>query len=430
MVPGTKWLRSRSERSGDGASRHEMEADPGGAGSRPRPADPLHREVRDGEARSLHDPDAEAGGVEACLDCFDLLAALSSEAVLVHSDERIVYANQAGVELLGARSPQELRGLAMGDFVRPGDLPALEARRAQALEGAPLPAENWQVVSIDGIEKTVRVTSRPVTHRGRPARVTLAADITQSLEVEEERSRLRDRLEVTHRAESLGRLAGGVAHDFNNLLTVISGSTDLALSELAEESKLTEHLRQIESATERAAALIRQLLAFGRRQVLRPSVVDLNDVVAEMESMLRRLIRSDIEIRFERRAGACPVRVDRGQLEQVIVNLVVNARDAMPQGGVVVVATESGVPLPDSAPSPGGGCRTVLSVTDDGVGMDEETVSRIFEPFYTTKPVGSGTGLGLATVYGIVKQSGGAIDVESEPGVGTRFRIWLPTADS
>jgi PAS domain S-box-containing protein len=237
------------------------------------------------------------------------------------------------------------------------------------------------------------------------------------------RRELEERFLQAQKLESLGQLAGGVAHDFNNLLCAIDGYAELALMRLKPEDPLAADLGEIHRAAERAAGLTRQLLAFSRRQVMSPTVVDLNEVLASMKGMLQRLIAEDIELELQLAPALARVRVDRGQLEQVVLNLVVNARDAMPDGGKLVVATE-----PGAEPGDEGAAGAVLRVTDSGSGMDEATQARIFEPFFTTKEQGKGTGLGLSTVYGIVQQSGGTLQVRSRVGEGTTFRVLLPPA--
>jgi CheY-like chemotaxis protein len=229
--------------------------------------------------------------------------------------------------------------------------------------------------------------------------------------------------------ETVGRLAGGIAHDMNNLLTAIIGHASLAGAETAEPS-VAQSVAIIKQAAERAAGLTQQLLAFSRRQVLQPTVVDVNRVVKDVEPILSRLISEQIEVVVATTPGAGSVLVDRTQLEQVVLNLTVNARDAMAGGGRLVLSTNTAVvdrdpPHVDMTPGP----YVVLSVADTGIGMDEATQAKIFEPFFTTKPVGQGTGLGLSTVYGIVRQSGGHILVYSEPGLGTTFRIYLPRVE-
>jgi signal transduction histidine kinase/ActR/RegA family two-component response regulator len=242
------------------------------------------------------------------------------------------------------------------------------------------------------------------------------------------RAALEDQLRQAQKMEAIGRLAGGVAHDFNNLLTAILGHTALALRGVDEPDRLHRRLDEIQRAAQRAAALTQRLLAFSRKQVLQPRVISLNEAVRDMESMLRRLIGEDIEMVVRLEAGPLTVHADPVQLQQVLMNLVVNARDAMPRGGRLTLETgtiDSDAPRPADAPE---GALVVLEVSDTGIGIDAETMKRIFEPFFTTKPPGEGTGLGLATVYGIITQSGGHVAVDSEAGKGATFRILLPEA--
>jgi signal transduction histidine kinase/CheY-like chemotaxis protein len=244
-----------------------------------------------------------------------------------------------------------------------------------------------------------------------------------------QQKQLEDRLRQAHKMEAVGRLAGGVAHDFNNLLTVIRGNSDLLLDGGGAERLQHKYIEQIQTAADRAVSMTRQLLAFSRMQVLQPRVLDLNSTISEMNKMIPRLIGEHIEFKFLPNRELSNVLADPGQIEQVFLNLAVNARDAMPNGGQLTVQT-SNVRMTEleaakRPPMPAGN-YVLLSVSDSGHGMDLETKSRIFEPFFTTKAIGKGTGLGLATVYGIVKQSGGFIWVESSPGQGTTFEIYLP----
>jgi two-component system, cell cycle sensor histidine kinase and response regulator CckA len=250
----------------------------------------------------------------------------------------------------------------------------------------------------------------------------LKSDETQKRQLEEQ-------LRQAQKMEAVGRLAGGVAHDFNNLLTIIKGHGELMLDKLQVSDPLQRNANQIEKAANRAASLTRQLLAFSRMQVLEPKVLDLNELVAEMCSLLKRLVREDISFTFKAGESLGRVKADPGQIEQVIMNLTVNACDAMPTGGKLIVETRN-VSVDEATaktrPPLLAGDYIRLSVEDTGQGMDAATKERIFEPFFTTKELGKGTGLGLATVYGVVKQSGGCIWVESEPGKGTQFEVYLP----
>ena len=287
----------------------------------------------------------------------------------------------------------------------------------------------------DGAYKWVLGRGRAIcrTPEGAPLRVIgTITDVTDRKKGEEERERLQAQFLQAQKMESVGRLAGGVAHDFNNLLTIMNGYAGLVLSELSEDHPLRDSLEEIQNAGERATALVRQLLAFSRKQVLRPEVLDLNEVIAEMQRLSRRLVGEDIEIITRLSPDLRAVEADRHQIEQVILNLIVNARDAMPRGGRLTIETaevwqEGMCGLCQSVIHPGHYAEVL--VRDTGIGMDSETLKHIFEPFYTTKELGKGTGLGLATVQGIIVQSGGHLAIESQPGAGTGFRLYLPVID-
>jgi two-component system, cell cycle sensor histidine kinase and response regulator CckA len=275
----------------------------------------------------------------------------------------------------------------------------------------------------DGTPITVLCSGRRITRDGQPVHFEMfVEDITEKRILERQ-------LRMTSKMEAVGRLSGGIAHDFNNLLGVIIGYSQVLKRALGLENPLTEHAIEIEKAGDRAAALTRQLLAFSRQQILTPTVLNLNDLVVDMQKMLPRLIREDIAVSTALDEQLGSVRADRNQVEQVILNLAVNARDAMPAGGRLRIDTKN-VHLDDlyarSHPGAKPGEYVCLSVTDSGTGMDSETIAHIFEPFFTTKELGKGTGLGLATVYGIVKQSGGYVWVDSEPGKGAAFQVFLP----
>ncbi|GAB4442301.1 MAG: hypothetical protein Fur0044_38720 [Anaerolineae bacterium] len=282
----------------------------------------------------------------------------------------------------------------------------------------------WESASISPIKNADGV----ITHF-----LAVKEDITERKRAEETRAKLEDQLRHAQKMESIGRLAGGVAHDFNNMLTVIQGYCALMQDQIPAGDPLLADLNQIRRASERASTLTRQLLAFSRQQVLAPTVLDLNELVANLQKMLGRLIGEDITLSTVLQPGLWSIIADPGQMEQVIMNLVVNARDAMPTGGQIILETDNVYVDASYAQThlevPIGPC-VLLVITDTGHGMDKPTLARIFEPFFTTKEQGKGTGLGLATVYGIVKQSGGHITVYSEPGQGTTFKIYLPATES
>jgi PAS domain S-box-containing protein len=343
---------------------------------------------------------------------------------LIAPDGTLLEMNRAGLEMIEADSLEQVAGSNVNELVAPEYRGAFDELTRKALAGGSGHLE-FELVGLKGTRRWMETHAVPLrTPAGEiGAALSVTRDVTQ-------RRRLEEQLAQSQKLEAVGRLAGGIAHDFNNLLTGILGYSDLLRAGLAEDDPLRADADEVKKAAERAASLTRQLLAFSRRQVLQPRVIDLNRVVEEMDRMLRRLIGEDIELFTACAPDLGRVAADPGQIEQVIANLVVNARDAMPDGGRLVIETANvdvDAGLAHSRPAeivPGP--YVVLSVTDTGVGMDSETQAHVFEPFFTTKEIGKGTGLGLATVYGIVKQSGASIWVYSEPGRGTSFRIYFP----
>jgi PAS domain S-box-containing protein len=263
-------------------------------------------------------------------------------------------------------------------------------------------------------------------------RIGLIRDVSEREKNRAEKERLETQLRQAQKMEAVGRLAGGVAHDFNNLLTTITGNAQIGLMDLTPDQELYSILQEIQEAGEKAGHLTRQLLAFSRKQILQPEVLDLNNLILELEKMLRRLIGEHITLETRLMPGLKPIKADPGQMEQAILNLVINARDAMPSGGRVTIETAN--PEPDQSASPDDALPhtaqswVMLAISDTGQGMSPQTQSQIFDPFFTTKEKGQGTGLGLSTVYGVIQQSKGTIRVQSAPGQGTTFTIFLPVA--
>jgi PAS domain S-box-containing protein len=353
---------------------------------------------------------------------YRLLFETSPEAMFVydHDSLRILAVNEAAVARYGY-TEQEFLSLTIRDIRAPEEQPRLDEELKDRPEtgairsGIRHRAKDGRVIEVD-------LVARPIEFAGRRGRLVLARDVTAQRQLEEQ-------LRQAQKMEAVGQLAGGIAHDFNNLLTAILGSAQLLLHATPPGDQRREDMEEIKNAGQRAAELTRQLLAFSRRQVLAPKVLGMNATVAHMQRMLRRLLGDDIELAVSLDPAAGSVNADPGQLEQVVLNLSVNARDAMPTGGRLAIATtrvthtEEYVERRHRLPP---GDFVCLAVTDSGVGMDEATQAHLFEPFFTTKEVGKGTGLGLATVYGIVKQSGGFIWVYSEPGRGTTVKVYLP----
>lgn len=349
---------------------------------------------------------------------------------LVNAQGRLLEVNEAYCRMSGYSEPELLK---------------MSVRDIDAAENPDQIAKHIQIVQQEGNDrfetrhrrKDGSLFSVEVSMQFRAMEsgnlVAFIRDITDRKQAEEERSRLQDQLIQAQKMESIGRLAGGVAHDFNNLLTGISGNISLALMDLSPQDPLSELLNEVNQAADSAANLTRQLLAFSRKQLIEPKVLDLNEIIEHSHRMLRRLIGEDIDLVFTPMVPLGRVKIDPGQAEQILINLAVNARDALTDGGHLTLETAN-VTLDDAY------CRShsgnlapgeyvMLAVSDDGIGMDAEVRAHLFEPFFTTKEKGKGTGLGLATVYGAVKQNGGNIEVYSEPGRGTTFKIYFPRVE-
>jgi len=328
-------------------------------------------------------------------------------------------------------SSEEFLQMSITDIRPPEDVARLLSSLPASADGLS-EGGTWRHRKKDGALIDVEITSYPLSFAGRRTELVLANDITERKHAEEALRRSESQLRQALKMEAVGKLAGGIAHDFNNLLTAITGQSEMCLRRLTPEDPIYGRIDEIKKAGDRAAVLTRQLLAFSRKQILQPEVIDLNHVVFEVSKMLQRLIGEDIDLLLGLGADIGSVKADPNQLEQVLMNLTVNARDAMPTGGKLTIET-SNVQLNEafagrhlSVPP---GDYVMLAVSDTGCGIDAATQARIFEPFFTTKEVGKGTGLGLATVYGIVKQSGGSLWVYSEVGQGTTFKIYLPCVE-
>ncbi len=334
---------------------------------------------------------------------------------------RFLEVNQSAADLYGY-SLDEFHSMTLSDLQ-----PEEEVQRflAELAESSRKPAQTWRHRTKSGRAIDVELAVHEIQYAGQNAQLAVVMDVTGRRELEEQ-------LRQAQKMEAVGMLAGGVAHDFNNLLTIINGYTQLILNTLKPGDPNRYSAEQVMKAGERAAALTNQLLAFSRRQVLQLKVLDLNAAVSSLGTMLKRLIGEDIDLRLELRPDLGRVSADPGQLEQVLMNLVVNARDAMPHGGTLTIETAN-VDLDEAyaarhiAVKPGP--YVLLAVSDTGSGMDEATKQRLFEPFFTTKAPGKGTGLGLSTVFGIVKQSGGSVEVYSEPERGASVKIYFPRVD-
>ena len=364
---------------------------------------------------------------------FRTLTETTATAIFVYSNDRFVYVNNASQQLTGYSS-DELLSLRFWDVVHPGYKQLIKERGFARQRGEKIPSRyEFKIVRKDGTERWIDFTSGKIQWQGKTAAIASAFDVTERKQAEEEKQKLEGQLLHAQKMEAVGRLAGGVAHDFNNMLNVIIGYAEIILGKIDRDVLLRKDVEEIMKAATRSASLTQQLLAFSRKQIIQPKVLDINALLKNLDQMLRRLIGEHIDIVFALAQDIGRIKADPVQIEQVIMNLAINARDAMHEGGKLTIETAM-ADLDDSyAKNHAGvlpGRYALIAVTDTGRGMDDQIKSKIFEPFFTTKDRGKGTGLGLAMVYGIVKQSGGHIYVYSEPGRGTTFKIYFPCTDA
>jgi PAS domain S-box-containing protein len=363
---------------------------------------------------------------------YRLLVENANEVIMVAQDGQIRFVNRKVIDLI-SYTPEELIEKPFVDFIHPKDREIVLERHLKRLEGKEVPpVYPFRIVDKAGETKWVEINAVRIEWKGRQATLNFLVDITERKQAEEEREKLQNQLIQAQKMESVGRLAGGVAHDFNNMLGVILGRTEMMLTGITPGDSLYAELEEIQKAAERSADLTRQLLAFARKQIIAPRVLDLNDTVEGMLKMLRRLIGEDIDLVWKPDADLWPIKMDPAQIDQILANLCVNARGAISDVGKVTIETQNAVLDQDYCADRAGfvpGSYILLAVSDDGCGMDEATQAQIFEPFFTTRGVGEGTGLGLATVYGIVKQNDGFINVYSELEKGTTFKIYIPRHD-
>lgn len=340
---------------------------------------------------------------------------------------RFLAVNNAAIQHYGY-SREEFLSMTIKDIRPPEDVPALLGDIAMNTRGMDK-AGVWKHLKKDGTVIDVEVTSYDLEFAGYQAKLVLSYDVTERLRAEKALREMEEQLRQAQKLEAIGSLAGGVAHDFNNILTAITGYSDLTLRRLGEGDSVRGYVQEIKRAAERASSLTQQLLAFSRKQVMQLKVLNLNEIVSDMDRMLRPMIGEDVDYVTILEPKIGQIKADKGQIEQVLMNLVINARDAMPGGGQLTIETKNvylNAAYASHHLSVNPGHYVMLTVSDTGMGMDAQTRERIFEPFFTTKEVGKGTGLGLSTIYGIVKQLGGNVWVYSEPGHGTTFKIYFP----
>jgi PAS domain S-box-containing protein len=364
---------------------------------------------------------------------YRILAETAQDIILMHDmDGKLIYTNQAGLNCL-KYSREEVEGKLVIDFVAPEDREEVIEKQKMRLKGnIGLLLYNINLIDSQGKSIPFEVSSSVVKEKEKPA---LCLVFCRDLSA---RKKLEDQLHQSQRMESIGTLAGGIAHDFNNLITIINGLTEISLRNLTEDHPIYRDLRSIFAAGKKAEELTRKLLAFSRKQIIHPKITDINIVIADLDKMLRRLIREDIEIEVNLFPQILHIKADQGQIEQILINLIVNARDAISERRdnvkknikistrPVKIEETISKEYPDSQP----GSYILISVSDSGIGMDNETIDKIFEPFYTTKEKGHGTGLGMSTVYGIVKQNSGFISIDSRPDNGSTINVYWPSVDA
>jgi hypothetical protein len=352
------------------------------------------------------------------------LLAVSPDTIFIHRADKIAYINPAGERLFGARQPAELLQRASLDCFYPDTRPVIQTHLRSLLARQKTSGiVEGKIVRLDGIAVDVEIAAAAFTDQGAPAIQFILRDITY-------RKKLEHELRQSQKMEAIGTLAGGIAHDFNNLLAVIQASAEMAQTEGDISPGAAEYLHQISDASTRAAALTQQLLTFSRKSQVILQPVDLNELISKLVKMLRRLIREDIELMCQYSSEPISLLADPAMLDQILLNLTVNARDAMPRGGQLTIRAERveiNADYKRSNPAARAGAFAKLTVTDNGTGIAPEHLARIFDPFFTTKDVGKGTGLGLATVHGIVEQHQGWIEVSSQLGSGTTFQVFLPS---
>jgi two-component system, cell cycle sensor histidine kinase and response regulator CckA len=389
-------------------------------GNLSRLAPAIERELREAETRKAHRQAEE--DLRASETRYRALFESSPQPMWVYDQVTLGFlaVNDAAVQHYGY-SREEFAAMTIEEIQPPADVAALREELTSRTDAKRM----WRHEKKDGSIINVEIKAHDFNFEGRRGRLVLANDVT-------ERARLEEQLRQSQKMEAIGRLAGGVAHDFNNVLSVILSYGEMLLAEMKPGERMRADVEEIQKAGKRAADLTRQLLMFSRQQVLEPRVLDLNEVLTSMDKMLQRILGADVDLVSLPTHPLGMVRVDASSMEQVIMNLVVNARDAMPVGGKLTM--ETGNVVLDEAyarahlgvtPGP----HVMLAVTDTGTGMDKATLARVFEPFFTTKESGKGTGLGLSTVFGILQQSGGSVWVYSELGRGTTFKVYLPRVD-